>query len=261
MMNQEVKILSIPKKDQTDRILIERGTVYSFPVHGHSYYEILVYDAFSGEITVNGEHFSTDIPTAILITPSDFHSISVRFQNNESYYKLMIPTAVMEIFSEHAFCSLVSQDPKQTTFLRMLCEEAYRSRDDQHYLTVCANTVALTLQKSGNKLPPIGKGILLIRRATEIMNLRFAEPITLQSVAQELHVSPQHLSNLFSKYAKTSFINYLTDRRLHFAAMELKNGANVTEACFRSGYRNLSHFIRSFQKKYGINPSKFQKKI
>lgn len=256
-MKQEVKILSISKKDRSDKILMERGTVYSFPVHGHSYYEIVVYDAFSGEITVNGEHFSTDIPTAILITPTDFHSISVRLQNGENYYKLMIPTALMESFSEYSFGASVTQDPTQTTFLKMLCEEAYRNRDDQHYLTVCTDTVALTLQKSGNKLPPIGKGILLIRRATEIMNQHFAEPITLQSVAQELHVSPQHLSNLFSKYAKTSFINYLTDRRLHFAAMELKNGSNVTEACFRSGYRNLSHFIRSFQKKYGVNPSKY----
>lgn len=260
MMNQEVKILSLPKKDHSNEILIERGTVYSFPIHGHSYYEILVYDAFSGEISVNGERFSTNAPTAILITPTDFHSISVRVQNNELYYKLMIPTPIMESFSKHIFYSSVTQDATQTRLLKILCEEAYRNREDQHYLTVCANTVALTLQKSGNKLPPIGKGILLIRRATEIMNLRFAEPITLQSVAQELHVSPQHLSNLFSKYAKTSFIHYLTDRRLHFAAMELKNGSNVTEACFRSGYRNLSHFIRSFERKYGISPSKYQKK-
>lgn len=257
-MNQEVKILSIPKKDRPDEILIERGTVYSFPIHGHSYYEILVYDAFPGEITVNGERFSTDVPTAILITPSDFHSIDVRSPNYESYYKLMIPIPLMESFSEHVFSSSVMQIPEQTTFLRLLCQEAYHNRDDQHYLTVCANTVALTLQKGGKRLPPIGKGILLIRHATEIMNLRFAEPITLQSVALELHVSPQHLSNLFSKYARTSFIHYLTDRRLHFAAMELKNGANVTEACFRSGYRNLSHFIRSFQRKYGVNPSKYR---
>ena len=257
-MNQEVKILSIPKKERSDEILIERGMVYSFPIHGHSYYEILVYDAFLGEITVNGEHFSTDVPTAILITPSDFHSIDVRLSNHEAYYKLMIPTTLMESFSEHVFSSSVTQIPEQTTFLRLLCREAYRNREDRHYLRACANTIALTLQKSGNKLPPIGKGILLIRRATEIMNVRFAEPITLQSVAQELHVSPQHLSNLFSKYARTSFIHYLTDRRLRFAAMELKNGANVTEACFRSGYRNLSHFIRSFQRKYGVNPSKYR---
>ena len=257
MLKQDVKILSIPKKEQTEHVLIECGTVYSFPIHGHSYYEILVYEAFSGEITVNGSRFQTDIPTAVLITPNDFHSISVQFPSKVTYHKLMIPSSVMDGFSERSFSSAVIQSHEKVAFLKGLCEEAYQCRDDLRYLSVCANTVALTLQKTGNELPPINKSVSLIREATEIIHLRFAEPITLQSVAKELHVTPQYLSNLFSKYAKTSFVNYLTDRRLRIAAMELQNGSNVTEACFRSGYRNLSHFIRSFQKKYGVTPSRY----
>jgi AraC-like DNA-binding protein len=101
--------------------------------------------------------------------------------------------------------------------------------------------------------------VALIRSATDVILQRFQEPLTLESVAAELHVSPQHLSTLFSRFAGMSFIEYLTDRRLAFAVGAMQNGANVTEACFLSGYRNLSHFIRSFKKKYGATPAKFMR--
>ena len=33
---------------------------------------------------------------------------------------------------------------------------------------------------------------------------------------------------------------------------------NVTDVCFASGYQNISHFIRSFKKRYGISPSEYR---
>jgi AraC-like DNA-binding protein len=35
----------------------------------------------------------------------------------------------------------------------------------------------------------------------------------------------------------------------------------VTEACFDTGFENLSHFNRTFKKFAGENPSAFRKKV
>ena len=256
-MKQEIKILPLPKKDRNKSIDIEVGFVYSYPIHGHLYYEILVYEAFGGEITVNGKKFDTSLPTAIMISPNDFHSITVQTGEPATYYKIYIQREYMENFQSHFWESVVTQDPHKSALLSMLCKEAYQSRQDLPYLESFVRTIVLTLQKSANKIPPYGKSISLIREAIEIINTRFSEPITLGSTAKELHVSPQYLSNLFSHYARMSFIEYLTERRLHYATVLLQNGATVSEACFLSGYRNLSHFIRSFKKKYDTTPSKY----
>ena len=36
----------------------------------------------------------------------------------------------------------------------------------------------------------------------------------------------------------------------------LKEGRKVTETCFACGYNNLSHFSRSFGRRFGVSPSR-----
>ncbi|MGK0296210.1 MAG: YesN/AraC family two-component response regulator, partial [Ulvibacter sp.] len=40
----------------------------------------------------------------------------------------------------------------------------------------------------------------------------------------------------------------------------LLQGSNVTEACFESGYANISYFNKVFKKITGENPSSFKKR-
>ena len=259
-MSSEIQIFSkYTEKTEDNDICISHRPVHSYPIHGHVYYEILVYDPFKGEITLNNSHFDPSTPTAIMITPNDFHSVSVQMPAPPLCYKLQIKRSIMEQFSDFAFTPTVTQNHERVAFLRSLCEQACKNVSDHEFLLTSIKLVALTMQKSTGKISFGEKSLSLIRKATDIIIERFQSPITLEGVAEELHVSPQHLSNLFSKYADMSFIEYLTDRRLNYAKRAMLNGSNVTEACFQSGYRNLSHFIRSFKRKYGITPASFIK--
>ena len=238
-------------------VVFSHGPVVTYPIHGHAYYELLVYDPFCGEITVNGTKFSTERPTAILVTPSDLHSTTLRTDACVFCYKLQIRCTEMDRISRYAFALTVTQDPEQVAFLRSLCVQAEHHQNDPDYLLKCTELMALTLQKSTAHPTFHNNSVSLIRTATEIIQQRFQEPLTLEAVAAELHVSVPYLSTLFARYAEMGFSEYLTDRRLRYAAALLQNGANVTEACLQAGYRNLSHFIRSFKKKYHVTPAKF----
>jgi AraC-like DNA-binding protein len=37
----------------------------------------------------------------------------------------------------------------------------------------------------------------------------------------------------------------------------LRAGASVTEAAMNNGFQNLSHFSRSFQRRFGVSPRRF----
>ena len=258
-MKHEIKILPLPTKIRKNNVGIECGNVYSFPIHGHLYYEILLYEPFAGEITVNGEKFDTADSTAVLISPNDFHSITVHSDKHTVYYKIYIQRSYLEETLGHALESIVTQEPQQIHLLSLLCCEAYQNRFDLPYLDSYIKAILFTIQKNAQKIPSSGKSVALIRTAIDILNSRFSEEITLRSVADELHVSPQYLSNIFSRYAKIGFAQYLTDRRLHYAAHLLQTGMSVSEVCFQAGYQNLSHFIRSFKKRYGTTPAKYPK--
>ncbi|MCR4578741.1 MAG: helix-turn-helix transcriptional regulator, partial [Treponema sp.] len=57
-----------------------------------------------------------------------------------------------------------------------------------------------------------------------------------------------------------SLHRYVQDQRLERAASLItEGGMNVSEAAIKSGYTNMSHFAKEFQKKFGITPKKFSK--
>lgn len=258
-MTHEIPILAGNELGERE-LAIVHTPVTTYPIHGHACFEILIYEPFVGEITVNGMKIDAQNSTAILLTPSDFHSTALREMGDAHCFKIQIRRNLMEHFSRHIFHGIITQEPARVAFLHALCAEAMAQCEDGNYLQRCVELVVLTLQKCAEKQPIGGKSVALIRSATDVILQRFQEPLTLDAVAAELHVSPQHLSTLFSRFAGMSFVEYLTDRRLAYAVGAMQNGANVTEACFLSGYRNLSHFIRSFKKKYRTTPAQFMRK-
>ena len=49
---------------------------------------------------------------------------------------------------------------------------------------------------------------------------------------------------------------YLVHRRLHRARDLLRSGMPVTDVCYAAGFNNLSHFIRTFHRYFGVVPSR-----
>jgi AraC-like DNA-binding protein len=58
-----------------------------------------------------------------------------------------------------------------------------------------------------------------------------------------------------------TFTDFLNQYRVNQARKMLLHDKNVTEACFESGFENLSYFSRTFKRFSGENPSQFRKKL
>jgi len=76
--------------------------------------------------------------------------------------------------------------------------------------------------------------------------------------AQAVGRSGTELTRVFRRYLGVSPHQYVLRQRLIVAADLLAAGRSVTDACFYSGFENLSHFIRSFQRAFGVRPSRWQ---
>lgn len=74
------------------------------------------------------------------------------------------------------------------------------------------------------------------------------------------HVSQEHLTRIFKKYLGVTPTNYINDLRLKYASdLITKKNIDITDACFASGFNNISHFYHTFKKKYGCSPKQFIK--
>jgi two-component system, response regulator YesN len=86
--------------------------------------------------------------------------------------------------------------------------------------------------------------------------------LTLQKVAELIHVSTPYLSNLFKIEKGFNFGDYLLELRMK-KAMELLGDGNIKtyEVCERVGYSNPQYFGICFKKYTGFTPAEFKKKF
>jgi AraC-like DNA-binding protein len=82
-----------------------------------------------------------------------------------------------------------------------------------------------------------------------------------EEIAAHFFYSREYLSRLFRRTLNTTVSDYLADKKLAHSKVLLEQGATVTEACFSSGFRNMSSFIRNFQEKTGVLPSIYRKRF
>jgi AraC family transcriptional regulator len=65
-----------------------------------------------------------------------------------------------------------------------------------------------------------------------------------------------HFSRVFTELVGMPPHQYLLRARLKAARSMLRDGRTVTETCFACGFSNLSHFSRSFARRFGHTPSR-----
>jgi AraC family transcriptional regulator len=96
-----------------------------------------------------------------------------------------------------------------------------------------------------------------IEAVREMLHRQFDQQHALSSLASHVHMSPFHFARVFCAVLGTPPHRYLLEVRLRHAAELLRSGSNVTDACFQSGFNNLSHFSRSFRRRHNCLPSRF----
>ena len=98
-----------------------------------------------------------------------------------------------------------------------------------------------------------------IARVTRIIENRYMEDLSLESVSEEVELSPNYLSRLFRKETGKTFTDALTEKRITVAKDLLsETDYRVKEICSAVGYSDQRYFSRIFQKIIGITPSEYR---
>lgn len=100
-----------------------------------------------------------------------------------------------------------------------------------------------------------------IRPALEYMADRFREDITVEQLADLVHLSKSHFMRCFKKAVGIGAIEHLSQLRINAACEALSDGNDqIADIAFSCGYSNLSNFNRQFLKKVGCSPKEYRKR-
>ncbi len=106
-----------------------------------------------------------------------------------------------------------------------------------------------------------GTGSVTPRLLGEILTYIEENTAAVQSVGEvagQLGVTPQYLSSYFSAHIGTPLKTYIQAKKITLAKDLLDRGADVTEACYGSGFNECSYFIKVFRRYVGTTPLRYQ---
>lgn len=108
----------------------------------------------------------------------------------------------------------------------------------------------------------MNRAVNIIDMARTYIDSHYNENITLETIADLVHLSPNHFSNLFSEKMGVTFIQYLTNVRIEKAKVLLLNKSFKTyEVGDMVGYSNPHYFSRIFKKNTGMSPMEYREKL
>ncbi|KAB7706711.1 helix-turn-helix domain-containing protein [Bacillus aerolatus] len=101
-----------------------------------------------------------------------------------------------------------------------------------------------------------------IQKAMDYIEKNYLEQITLEKVANYVHLSPTYFSRLFKSATGTNFVEYITYLRIEKAkALLMDLNYTVYQIALEVGYSNSHYFSRVFKTIVGKTPSDYRNTI
>jgi AraC-like DNA-binding protein len=97
-----------------------------------------------------------------------------------------------------------------------------------------------------------------LRRARDLIDRNYAQPLDVPAMAHAAFMSPAHFSRKFrAAYGETPYC-YLMTRRIERSKALLRQGTSVTDTCIAVGCTSLGSFSSRFTEIVGVTPSQYR---
>lgn len=255
---------------------------FQIPVHWHDTLEIIYVRCGLLKVSIEDQSYLGHSGAVFLVNPRELH-----FMGSDDpaidYYTLLFPLE---------FISFQSMDGLEATLMMLRSGQLLLNHEipdgslSKKLPEILEQLIKLN-QESPSLHRQIGTRILLLqcldllishdllhapssadnrlnmaRELLAYLNEHYIEKITLSDLAGQFHLSEKYISRQFSRHFQITFTGYINHLRLSCAQNLLETTElPITEIALRSGFPNVSYFIRMFKGSYGVSPLKYRKSI
>ena len=150
------------------------------------------------------------------------------------------------------------------------CREALRLQITDYILKpvnyeefgTCIDNLKISLfqQRVSTAAEPEKQEERTITGITRYLQEHLAEEISLSVLAEQFHLNPQYISQLFKSEIGVNFLTYLTNIRMEKAKkLLLTTDLPVAEVAEQCGYGDYRVFTKVFKKNEGVTPSQYRR--
>ncbi|MDF2723945.1 MAG: AraC family transcriptional regulator [Paenibacillus sp.] len=246
------------------------------PIHNHSVYELHKIISGSGTLLINDKELPVEEGHIYLIGPTVYHSIkphegkpfihsSIRFAYRtvakpDAWFPVVEADAIKKAFSNvvhhrlsnEAGCSIVSRLPEdmqaEVCAPRIGAFVSIQGLFAQLIAQLIRSLVEEDKHGTLQELPSKVKDELRSRIIDRFFSTNFREPLTLEALASELHLSVKQVNRM------------LLESRVEEAKSLLRaSDLSIQRIAEEIGYASSDNLCRVFIKKVGMTPTEFRK--
>jgi AraC-like DNA-binding protein len=117
-------------------------------------------------------------------------------------------------------------------------------------------------RRLGGRRHPAFELLVALRRARDVADRDFAQPLDLGALAQVANLSKFHFARAFADAYGETPRAYITRRRIE-RAKDMLRAANltITEICMLVGFESLGSFSSRFHELVGASPSEYRRRV
>ena len=223
---------------------------FQIPVHWHDEAEIIYVRKGPLSLVIDGQEYIGADHSIHLVSPGELHLMSAS-EEPVDYFTLLFPLE---------FVSFQSKDWLEN---ELLFEANHKDSYQKHlgvrilllkFLELLAEHNGLRHDSPGNP-KGIQKEILFY------LQQNYCNHISLKDLASHFHLSEKYVSRFFKEQFHLTVTQYISYLRLSHAKHLLEStNLSVTDIALTCGFTNVSYFIRSFGRTYGLSPLQYRKR-
>lgn len=247
-----------------------------FPFHYHDFHKLLIFLEGDISYSVEGREYNLHPGNIVLINAGEIHRPVIR---NQIPYKRIIAYISPDFFSpfekegfhlSHCFeqaktlhsnliqLSAAAVDSLQPVIVDLVrsfgknifCHELYQRNKLIEFLILLNNCIMdeTHVYLQSRTAHPV------IRKILDYINEHITEDLSIDRIAEAMYLNRSYLMHLFKSETGYTIGKYISEKRLFLANHLIGEGVSITDACYRSGFRNYSAFFQAYRNKYHVSP-------
>lgn len=212
---------------------------------------------FSGELhyTVDGKSVTVKSGDGIFIPPGS-HRVRFAAEQEAHYFSInfIADEALFRGLPVHLKFCLTNTIRDQLLFLKaMRADRTSTYAPEKQALTMQLLLILIREQLENTSRNPYINTIL------SYIKEHFREPLTLQAIADAVHLTVPYCCSLVKEHLDTTIYGLILEERLYLAKEYILRGErSLQEIPALCGFRDYGHFSKSFRKHVGIPPSQYR---
>ena len=144
-------------------------------------------------------------------------------------------------------------------YLQSYLAEQSLASPDAEILKLLLKLIFAELKRSSSNLNAAALPKLALK-AAKFAEQHFAEPVSINDAASELHCSSEYLGRIFHIHFKETFSGMVNRLRIEYAAKLLTDSnLSIKEIISECGFNDPAYFRRIFYRRYASTPTAFRK--